>query len=59
MVEATLHSAQARQWPIARELYIFTNGTPTGPVKQLMDYLLDPKKGQHAVAEIGYIPLEK
>lgn len=58
-IEATPQSALARQWPIARELYIFTNGTPTGPVKQLMDYLLDPKKGQHAVAEIGYIPLEK
>lgn len=58
-VEATPQSALAKQWPIARELYVFTNGAPAGEVKQLLDYLLDPQKGQKAVAEVGYIPLGK
>jgi len=58
-VEATAQSALARRWPIARELYVFTNGAPAGAVKQLLDYMLDPQKGQKAVAEVGYIPLDK
>lgn len=56
-IEATPQTAASRQWPIARELYVFTNGTPEGAVKKLLDYLVDPQKGQKAVREIGYIPL--
>jgi phosphate transport system substrate-binding protein len=56
-MEATAASALARKWPIARELYVFTDGAPAGAVKKLTDYLLDPQKGQKAVAETGYIPL--
>ena len=58
-VEATAETALSRKWPIARELYIFTNGEPAGAVKKLVDYLLDPQKGQKAVAETGYIPLPR
>lgn len=57
--EATPQTALARAWPIARELYIFTNGEPTGAVKDLIAFLLDPQKGQKAVLEVGFIPLEK
>lgn len=58
-VEATAETALSKTWPIARELYIFTNGEPAGAVKRLVDYLLDPAKGQKAVAETGFIPLPK
>lgn len=58
-VEATPRTALSREWPIARELYVFTNGAPEGPVKKLLDFLVDPQKGQKAVAEVGYIPLSK
>ncbi len=57
-IEATAATALSGNWPIARELYIFTNGKPAGAVKKLVDYLLDPQKGQKAVAETGYIPLQ-
>ena len=57
--KATPETALAGTWPIARELYLFTNGEPTGEIKKLMDYMLDPQKGQKAVAEIGFIPLPK
>jgi len=36
---------------------VFTNGEPQGTIKQLIDYLLDPQKGQKAVLELGFIPL--
>lgn len=58
-MEATPATALSRQWPIARELYIFTNGQPQGAIKQLVDYIVDPMKGQKAVLEVGFIPLEK
>ena len=50
-------TALSKQWPVARELYIFTDGQPTGEVKALVDYLLDPGKGQKSVREVGYVPL--
>ncbi|MDR2503956.1 MAG: phosphate ABC transporter substrate-binding protein [Deltaproteobacteria bacterium] len=56
-MEATAQNALSKAWPIARELYIFTNGEPAGAVKRLVDYLLDARKGQKAVAETGFIPL--
>ena len=58
-VAANPETALSKTWPIARELYVFTNGAPAGAVKKLIDYLLDPQKGQKAVAEIGFIPLQK
>jgi phosphate transport system substrate-binding protein len=57
-VEASAATARTRQWPIARELYVFTNGEPAGVVKKLLDFLVDPKKGQKGVAEMGFIPLQ-
>jgi phosphate transport system substrate-binding protein len=58
-LKATPASALSGQWPIARELYIFTDGEPKDAVKKLVDYLLDPQKGQKAVLEVGFIPLPK
>lgn len=58
-VNASAETALSKQWPIARELYIFTDGEPTGDVKKLVDYLLDPGKGQKDVREVGYVPLTR
>jgi len=58
-LKATPANALSGQWPIARELYLFTNGEPQGTIKKLVDYLLDPQKGQKAVQETGFIPLPK
>ena len=56
-LKASPESALSGTWPIARELYLFTNGEPSGEIKKLIDYVLDPQKGQKAVAEVGFIPL--
>ena len=58
-VTANAQTALSKQWPIARELFIFTNGAPAGSVKDFVDYLLDPGKGQKNVLEVGYVPLAK
>ena len=59
VIKATAETALAGTWPISRELYLFTNGEPVGEIQKLVDYMLDPQKGQKAVAEIGFIPLPR
>ena len=58
-VTATAQTALSKQWPIARELFVFTNGAPAGGAKAFVEYLLDPGKGQKDVLEVGYVPLGK
>ena len=57
-VAASAKTALDGEWPIARELYIFTNGDPKGGVKKLVDYLLAADKGQKDVLAVGYVPLQ-
>lgn len=54
---ASPESALSKQWPLARELYLFTNGQPTGTAEAFIKYALDPAKGQKAVLEAGFVPL--
>ncbi len=58
-LQATAESAMKREWPLARELYIFTNGKPTGAVEAFITFLLDPKKGQKAVLDVGFVPINQ
>ncbi|MBQ4133242.1 MAG: phosphate ABC transporter substrate-binding protein [Desulfovibrionaceae bacterium] len=58
-VHASAETALDGSWPISRELYLFTDGEPEGGLKKLVDFILDPLKGQKYVQEIGYIPLKK
>lgn len=44
------------QYPLARGLYLFANGNPTGDVKALMDYIMSPT-GQNIVKEQGFVPV--
>ena len=54
---ATPATALSKEWPLSRELYVYVNGEPSGEIKRLIDYVLDPQKGQKAVAEVGFVPL--
>lgn len=53
---ASAETALSRAWPLARDLYLFTNGQPAGDVKTLIDYALSPE-GQVSVKEVGFVPL--
>lgn len=56
-VAASAETALSGEWPLSRELYVFTNGEPSGAAGALITYLLDPAKGQKAVKEVGFVPL--
>jgi phosphate transport system substrate-binding protein len=43
-------------YPIARPLLFYTDGEPTGVIKDFIDYCLS-SEGQEKVAEVGYVPL--
>lgn len=43
-------------YPIARPLFLYTNGEPQGAVKQFIEYTLSPA-GQKIVRETGYVPI--
>jgi phosphate transport system substrate-binding protein len=47
-------SALSGKYPIARPLYIYTLGEPTGAVKEYMDWILSPD-GQMVVEKAGYV----
>lgn len=54
LVEATLENVRAGSYPIARELYMFTTGEPTGLAKDYIDFILSPD-GQAIVEEEGFV----
>lgn len=57
-VKATAQTALDRKWPLARDLYLYTNDKPQGAVARLVDYTLGAE-GQKLVKEVGFIPLSK
>ena len=52
--EAAVHSGE---YSIARPLFFYTNGAPTGAAKQFVDFCLGPD-GQKIVRETGYVPVQ-
>jgi len=44
-----------KTYPIARDLYMYTNGEPTGVVKEYLDWILSPE-AQQIVADLGFVP---
>ncbi len=45
-------------YPIARDLYMYTVGEPTGAIQEYMEWILGPE-GQTIVADLGFVPLPK
>ena len=44
-----------KSYPIARDLYMYTDGEPTGMLKEYLDWILAPE-AQQIVAELGFVP---
>lgn len=44
-----------KSYAIARDLYMYTNGEPTGIIKDYLDWILAPE-AQDIVAELGFVP---
>lgn len=46
-----------KSYAIARDLYMYTNGQPTGAVKDYLDWIASPE-AQAIVAELGFVPVK-
>jgi phosphate transport system substrate-binding protein len=44
-----------KSYPIARDLYMYTNGEPAGVVKEYLDWIFSAQ-AQEIVAELGFVP---
>ena len=52
-----LENVLAKTYPIARPLYMYSLGEPTGEVKAYLDWILSVE-GQKIVEKLGFVPLE-
>lgn len=55
-VYPTLEAAATGEYPLARDLYIYTAGEPQGVIAEYLRWILGPA-GQQIVANLGFVPL--
>ncbi|AKL97151.1 phosphate ABC transport system substrate binding protein PstS [Clostridium aceticum] len=51
----SLQTVQGGSYPVARPLFVYTAGEPTGVMKLYMDFIMGTE-GQRIVEEVGFIP---
>jgi len=56
--EPTIANIKSTTYPIARKLYVYTNGNPTETLGAYLSYILGPS-GQQILEEAGYITVVK
>ena len=56
-IEPGTEVARSGKYPIARKLYLYTAGEPTGEIKEYIDWILSPE-GQKIVEKEGFVPLQ-
>lgn len=54
VIAPTLKNVKSREYPVSRDLYIITNGQPSGLTADFINYILSPG-GQMIVADEGYV----
>ncbi|MFQ6058680.1 MAG: phosphate ABC transporter substrate-binding protein [Anaerolineae bacterium] len=55
-VQPSIETVNLGTYPVARPLYMYTDGQPTGMIKDYLDWILS-EEGQRIVAELGFVPL--
>lgn len=56
IITPSISTVKDKTYPVSRDLYMITNGQPTGLTKDYLDYILSAD-GQKIVADQGYVPL--
>ncbi|MBL8102093.1 MAG: phosphate ABC transporter substrate-binding protein [Anaerolineales bacterium] len=51
----SIETVNDKSYAIARDLYMYTNGEPTGIVKEYLDWILS-EQAQQIVADLGFVP---
>jgi phosphate transport system substrate-binding protein len=57
-IAPSVQTAVDRSYPIARPLFMYTNGEPAGAVKEYLDWIMSDA-GQCIISEKGYAPVRK
>jgi len=52
-----IETVNDKTYPIARDLYMYTDGEPTGFIKEYLDWILSAE-AQQVVAELGFVPVK-
>jgi phosphate transport system substrate-binding protein len=55
-IKGTAEAALSKEYPLARELYVYTNGEPKGETAKFIAFLKS-KEGQKIVGKVGYVPM--
>jgi phosphate transport system substrate-binding protein len=55
-VKPSAETAAAGSYPLARELYMYTAGEPTGAVAEYLEWIVS-LSGQEIVSRLGFVPL--
>jgi phosphate transport system substrate-binding protein len=56
IVAPTIDNVKTKTYPVSRDLYVITNGQPSGLTGDFIKYILSPE-GQKIVADEGYVTL--
>jgi phosphate transport system substrate-binding protein len=57
-VKPSVETVNNASYPIARPLYMYTNGQPTGLIRDYLEWIMG-LEGQASVQELGFIPLQR
>jgi phosphate transport system substrate-binding protein len=57
-VKPSAETVNNRKYPIARDLYMYTNGQPVGIVLNYINWILSPD-AQAIVSELGFVPIKQ
>jgi phosphate transport system substrate-binding protein len=52
----SISTVNDKTYPIARDLYMYTDGEPTGVIKEYIEWILSDE-AQQIVAELGFVPV--
>ena len=53
----SISTVNDKSYPIARDLYMYTNGEPTGVIQEYLEWILSDE-AQEIVAELGFVPVD-
>ena len=53
----SVETVNDKSYPIARDLYMYTAGEPTGIIKAYLDWILSPE-AQKIVLDLGFVPIK-
>ncbi len=57
-VNPSIATVNDKSYPVARELYMYTAGQPTGEIKAYLDWIMT-SEAQTIVANLGFVPIIK